>query len=194
MKLLIPGALALALFSGLTVAVPVSASPMHEQYLPPDEQGLRVGEPELQQLMRVTEYTIVAGNQRPSSQQPIPVTSSLLLRLKGKSLNKGASISQVLIHFDSGDSKSLKKPAYDEPSRTLTLYYPLAQYRILVDCCATKKCIASSSVTPTVISGPTCTPRLHARVEPYTHAGVNCPPVKVSATRWSPQCVKTRNS
>ncbi|WP_122668445.1 hypothetical protein [Pseudomonas viridiflava] len=133
MKLLIPGALALALLSGLTFAVPVSASPMHEQYLPPDEQGLRVGEPELQQLMRVTEYTIVAGNQRPSSQQPIPVTSSLLLRLKGKSLNKGASISQVMIHFDSGDSKSLKKPAYDEPSRTLTLYYPLAQYRILVD-------------------------------------------------------------
>ncbi|CAM3034013.1 hypothetical protein BZK31_22470 [Pseudomonas floridensis] len=133
MKLLIPGALALALLSGLPFVTSVSASPMHEQYLPPDEQGLRVGEPEQQQLMRVTEFTIVAGNQRLSSQQPIPVTSPLLLRLKGKSLNKGASISQVLVHFDAGDSKSLKKPTYDESSRTLTLYYPLAQYRVLVD-------------------------------------------------------------
>ncbi|MBA1229690.1 hypothetical protein G7013_08505 [Pseudomonas viridiflava] len=133
MKLLMSGAFALSLLSGLTVVAPVSANPMHEQYLPPDESSLRAGEPEQQQLMRVTEYTIVAGNQRTSSQQPIPVTSPLLLRLKGKSLNKGASISQVLVHFDAGDSKSLKKPAYDEPSRTLTLYYPLAQYRVLVD-------------------------------------------------------------
>ncbi|MFA0970695.1 hypothetical protein [Pseudomonas amygdali] len=136
MKLLIPGAFVLVLLSGLAVAAPaapVSASPMHEQYLPPDDLSLREGAPEQQQLMRVTEYTIVAGNQRQSSQQPIPVTSPLSLRLKGKSLNKGASISQVLVHFDGGDSKSLKKPTYDEPTSTLTLYYPLAQYRVLVN-------------------------------------------------------------
>ncbi|KPY87252.1 hypothetical protein ALO97_02951 [Pseudomonas syringae pv. tagetis] len=136
MKLLISGAVAWMLLSGLTVAAaaaPVAASPMHEQYLPPDDLSLREGAPEQQQLMRVTEYTIVAGNQRQSSQQPIPVTSPLSMRLKGKSLNKGASISQVLVHFDGGDSKSLKKPTYDEPTTTLTLYYPLAQYRVLVD-------------------------------------------------------------
>jgi phosphoglycerol transferase MdoB-like AlkP superfamily enzyme len=38
----------------------------------------------------------------------------------------------VLIHFD-GESKSLKKPTYDASSRTLTLYYPANQYRVLVD-------------------------------------------------------------
>lgn len=75
MKLLIPGALALVLLSGLTVAAPVSVGPMHDQYLPPDDLNLREGVPEQQQLMQVTEYTIVAGNQRQSSQQPIPVTS-----------------------------------------------------------------------------------------------------------------------
>ncbi|RMU26813.1 hypothetical protein ALP35_04320, partial [Pseudomonas savastanoi pv. glycinea] len=65
MKLMIPGAFVLVLLSGLAVAAPaapVSASPMHEQYLPPDDLSLREGAPEQQQLMRVTEYTIVAGN------------------------------------------------------------------------------------------------------------------------------------
>jgi len=133
MKRLIPGAMALVLLSGLALAAPVSAAPMHEQYLPPDDLSLRAGEPEQQQLLRVTDYTIIAGNQRQSNQQPIPVTSPLLLRLKGKSLNKGATIAEVLVHFDGGDNKSLKKPSYDEATRTLTLYYPLAQYRILVD-------------------------------------------------------------
>lgn len=112
---------------------PVWAEPMHGQYLPPDDLNLREGEPEQQQLLRVTEYSVVAGNQRQSSQQPIPVTSPLSLRLKGKPLNKGATISQVLVHFDSGESKSLKKANYDEASRTLTLYYPLAEYRVLID-------------------------------------------------------------
>ncbi|MCD5992922.1 hypothetical protein KDX38_24775 [Pseudomonas sp. CDFA 602] len=133
MKRLIPGAMALVLLSVLALAAPVSAAPMHEQYLPPDDLSLRAGEPEQQQLLRVTDYTIIAGNQRQSNQQPIPVTSPLLLRLKGKSLNKGATIAEVLVHFDGGDNKSLKKPSYDEATRTLTLYYPLAQYRILVD-------------------------------------------------------------
>ncbi len=70
--------------------------------------------------------------QRQSSQQPIPVTSPLMIRLKGKSLNKGATISQVLVNFD-GESKSLKKPIYDDKSKTLTLFYPLAQYRVVID-------------------------------------------------------------
>lgn len=118
---------------------PAWAEPMHGQYLPPDDLNLREGEPEQQQLLRVTEYSVVAGNQRQSSQQPIPVTSPLSLRLKGKPLNKGATISQVLVHFDSGESKSLKKPNYDEASRTLTLYYPLAEYRVLIDLLRSEK-------------------------------------------------------
>jgi hypothetical protein len=116
----------------LPVVAPVFAEPMHAQYLPPDEFSVREGEPEQQQLLQITEYSVVVGTQRQSNQQPIPVTSPVILRLKGKPMNKGATISEVLIHFD-GESKSLKKPTYDDASRTLTLYYPATQYRVLVD-------------------------------------------------------------
>jgi hypothetical protein len=113
-------------------ALPALAEPMHAQYLPPDELSVREGEPEQQQLLQITEYSVVVGSQRQSNQQPIPVSSPLTLRLKGKPMNKGATISEVLIHFD-GESKSLKKPAYDESTRILTLFYPATQYRVLVD-------------------------------------------------------------
>ncbi|WP_236182220.1 MULTISPECIES: hypothetical protein [Pseudomonas] len=116
----------------LTLSLPLSAAPMHSQFLPPDDLTLRDAEPEQQQLLQVTDYSVVVGAQRQSNQQPIPVTSSLMIRLKGKPLNKGASINQVLVNFD-GESKSLKKPAYDAKSKTLTLYYPLAQYRVVID-------------------------------------------------------------
>ncbi|UST58037.1 hypothetical protein NF672_21790 [Pseudomonas moraviensis] len=116
----------------LILSLPLSAAPMHSQFLPPDDLTLRDAEPEQQQLLQVSEYSVVVGAQRQSSQQPIPVTSSLLIRLKGKSLNKGATIAQVLVSFD-GESKSLKKPAYDEKSKSLTLFYPLAQYRVVMD-------------------------------------------------------------
>lgn len=132
MKLSISGAIALMVFSGLVSLAPAYAEPMHGQYLPPDDLNLRTGAPEQQQLLQITEYSVVIGNQRQSSQQPIPITSPTLLRLKGKPLNKGATISEVIIHFDA-ESKSLKKPTYDEPSRTLTLYYPVNQYRAVVD-------------------------------------------------------------
>ncbi|GFM58739.1 hypothetical protein PSCICF_49170 [Pseudomonas cichorii] len=132
MKLSISGAIALMAFSGLVSLVPAYAEPMHGQYLPPDDLNLRAGAPEQQQLLQITEYSVVIGNQRQSSQQPIPITSPTLLRLKGKPLNKGATISEVIIHFDA-ESKSLKKPTYDEPSRTLTLYYPVNQYRAVLD-------------------------------------------------------------
>lgn len=116
----------------LILSLPLSAAPMHSQFLPPDDLTLRDAEPEQQQLLQVSEYSVVVGAQRQSNQQPIPVTSSLFIRLKGKSLNKGATIAQVLMSFD-GESKSLKKPAYDEKSKTLTLFYPLAQYRVVMD-------------------------------------------------------------
>jgi len=116
----------------LSLSLPLFAAPMHSQFLPPDDLTVRDAEPEQQQLMQVSEYSVVVGAQRQSNQQPIPVTSSLLIRLKGKSLNKGATISQVLVSFD-GESKSLKKPAYDDKSKTLTLFYPLAQYRVVMD-------------------------------------------------------------
>jgi hypothetical protein len=116
----------------LSFSLPLSAAPMHSQFLPPDDLTVRDAEPEQQQLLQVSEYSVVVGAQRQSNQQPIPVTSSLLIRLKGKSLNKGATISQVLVSFDA-ESKSLKKPAYDDKSKTLTLFYPLAQYRVVMD-------------------------------------------------------------
>jgi hypothetical protein len=133
MKYIHPRLLALAVVIGFSPFPAAFAEPMHEQYLPPDDLNLREGVPEQQQLLQITEYSVVAGNQRQSSQQPIPVTSPLMLRLKGKPLNKGATIGQVLIHFENGESKSLKKPSYDEPSRTLTLYYPMSEYRVLMD-------------------------------------------------------------
>src|SRR3990167_5934706 len=118
----------------LTLSLPLAAAPapMHAQFLPPDDLTLRDAEPEQQQLLQVTEYSVVVGSQRQSNQQPIPVTSPMMIRLKGKSLNKGATINQVLVNFD-GESKSLKKPIYDEKSKTLTLFYPMAQYRRVID-------------------------------------------------------------
>ncbi|POA59309.1 MULTISPECIES: hypothetical protein [unclassified Pseudomonas] len=118
----------------LSLSLPLAAAPapLHGQFLPPDDLTLRDAVPEQQQLLQVTEYSVVIGSQRQSNQQPIPVTSPVWVRLKGKPLNKGATISQVLVSFD-GESKSLKKPQYDAQSRTLTLYYPLAQYRAVMD-------------------------------------------------------------
>ncbi|WP_263262711.1 hypothetical protein [Pseudomonas sp. RIT-PI-S] len=116
----------------LACSLPLAAAPMHEQYLPPDEQGLRGGTPDQQLLLQVTEFSLVAGNQRLSNQQPIPVTAPVTLRLKGKPLNKGGSLTQVFITFDA-ESKSLKRPTLDEENSTLTLTYPLAQYRVLMD-------------------------------------------------------------
>jgi hypothetical protein len=121
-----------ALMLLLSLPLPALAEPMHAQYLPPDELSVREGEPEQQQLLQITEYSVVVGSQRQSNQQPIPVTSPLVLRLKGKPMNKGATVNDVLIHFD-GESKSLKKPAFDDKTRTLTLYYPATQYRVLLD-------------------------------------------------------------
>ncbi|HEY0289990.1 MAG TPA: hypothetical protein VGC62_23785 [Pseudomonas sp.] len=121
-----------ALMLLLSLPLPALAELMHGQYLPPDELSVREGEPEQQQLLQITEYSVVVGSQRQSNQQPIPVTSPVVLRLKGKPMNKGATIVSVLIHFD-GESKSLKKPTFDDKSRTLTLYYPATQYRVLVD-------------------------------------------------------------
>ena len=116
----------------LSLSLPLAAAPLHSQFLPADDLSLRTEQPEQQQLLQVTDYSVVVGNQRQSNQQPIPVTSPLLLRLKGKPLSKGATLSQVLISFDA-ESKSLKKPAFDDKTRTLTLNYPLAQYRVILD-------------------------------------------------------------
>ncbi|MDP9535471.1 hypothetical protein [Pseudomonas protegens] len=121
-----------ALLLSLSLPLAAAPAPLHGQFLPPDDLTLRDSVPEQQQLLQVTEYSVVIGSQRQSNQQPIPVTSPVWVRLKGKPLNKGATISQVLVNFD-GESKSLKKPQYDAKSRTLTLYYPLSQYRAVMD-------------------------------------------------------------
>ncbi len=130
MSLLIRSSAALLLCLSLPLAA--APAPLHGQFLPPDDLTLRDSVPQQQQLLQVTEYSVVIGSQRQSNQQPIPVTSPVWVRLKGKPLNKGATISQVLVNFD-GESKSLKKPQYDAKSRTLTLYYPMAQYRAVID-------------------------------------------------------------
>ncbi|HCN45636.1 MAG TPA: hypothetical protein DIT18_08260 [Pseudomonas sp.] len=116
----------------LFMSLPVAAAPMHSQFLPPDELAVRQEAPESQQLLQVTNYSVVVGNQRQSNQQPLPITSTLTMRLKGKPLSQGATISQVLISFD-GEGKSLRKPAYDSATRTLTLNYAPAQYQVILD-------------------------------------------------------------
>ena len=118
----------------LTASLPLAAAPapMHSQFLPPDDLNVRDAEPEQQQLLQVTEYSVVVGSQRQSNQQPIPVTSPLLVRLKGKPMSQGATVRQVLISFD-GESKSLKKPVFDSKTRTLSLSYPQSQYRVVID-------------------------------------------------------------
>jgi hypothetical protein len=121
-----------AALSLVLASLPLAAAPMHAQFLPMDDLQLRAEKPEQQQLMQVTSYSVVVGNQRQSNQQPIPVTSPLLLRLKGKPLSQGATVSQVLISFD-GESKSLKKPVFDSKTRTLTLSYPPSQYPVVMD-------------------------------------------------------------
>lgn len=126
MRLVLP---ALLLFA---CSLPIAAAPLHGQYLPSDDQGLRDGNAEQQQLLQVTEFSVIAGNQRLSNQQPIPVTAPVTLRLTGKSLVKGATLAQVVITFDA-ESKSLKRPTLDEEHGTLSLTYPLNQYRVLLD-------------------------------------------------------------
>ena len=121
-----------AALSLMLASLPLAAAPMHAQFLPMDDLQLRAEKPEQQQLMQVISYSVVVGNQRQSNQQPIPVTSPLLLRLKGKPLSQGATVSQVLISFD-GESKSLKKPVFDSKTRTLTLSYPPSQYPVVMD-------------------------------------------------------------
>jgi hypothetical protein len=73
MRLLIRSCAALA----LTLSLPLAAAPapLHSQFLPPDDLTLRAEAPDQQQLLQVTEYSVVVGNQRQSTQQPIPVTS-----------------------------------------------------------------------------------------------------------------------
>jgi len=116
----------------LLLSMPLAAAPLHNQFLPPDDLSLRQEAAETQQLLQVTSYSVVLGNQRQSNQQPIPVTAPLTLRLKGKPLSKGATLSQVLISFD-GESKSLKKPVFDAKSKVLSLNYPLSQYPVILD-------------------------------------------------------------
>ena len=121
----------------LMASLPLAAAPattqvLHSQFLPADDLQLRTEKPEQQQLMLVTSYSVVVGSQRQSNQQPIPVTSPLFVRLKGKPMGQGATVREVLISFD-GESKSLKKPAFDSTTRTLTLSYPMSQYRVVMD-------------------------------------------------------------
>jgi len=117
----------------LAVSLPLAAAPLHSQFLPPDDQALRQEAPTAQQLLQVTDYSVVVGAQRQSDQQPIPITASLQMRLKGKPLSKGATIGQVLLTFDGEAGKSLKKPVYDEKTRTLSLNYPVSDYRVIMD-------------------------------------------------------------
>ena len=55
----------------LTLSLPLAAAPapMHAQFLPPDDLTLRDAVPEQQQLLQVTEYSVVVGSQRQSTQQ-----------------------------------------------------------------------------------------------------------------------------
>ena len=53
----------------LVVSLPLAAAPLHSQFLPPDDQSLRQEAPTSQQLLQVTDYSVVVGAQRQSDQQ-----------------------------------------------------------------------------------------------------------------------------
>lgn len=117
----------------LAAASPAFAAALpHGQYLPPDEQNLRSEAPEQQQVLQVTEYSVVVGSQRESNQQPIPITSPTWLLLKTKAVSKGAAATRVLVRFEA-EGKSIKRPSFDEKNRTLSLNYPAAQYGVVLD-------------------------------------------------------------
>ena len=48
----------------LAVSLPLAAAPLHSQFLPPDDQSLRQEAPTGQQLLQVTDYSVVVGAQR----------------------------------------------------------------------------------------------------------------------------------
>ena len=67
MSLLIRSCVALL----LTVSLPLSAAPAptSAQFLPPDDLTLRDAEPEQQQLLQVTEYSVVVGKENEATDQ-----------------------------------------------------------------------------------------------------------------------------
>ncbi len=113
-----------------------AATQLHAEFLPPDEQGLRQEQPEQVLLLKVASYRVTLGNQRQSNQQPIPITTPMLIQLRatpvGKTVGKGSEAVDVQIYFEV-DGKSLKKATYDEAFRKLTLHYPQSQYRAVLD-------------------------------------------------------------
>ena len=46
----------------LAVSLPLAAAPLHSQFLPPDDQSLRQEAPTGQQLLQVTDYSVVVGH------------------------------------------------------------------------------------------------------------------------------------
>lgn len=132
----------LLLAASLPLAAALSAAPkgattlLQTDFLPPDEQGLRQEQPEQQLVVKVVSYRVTLGNQRQSNQQPIPITTPMLIQLRaapvGKTTGKSSEAVDVQIDFEA-DGKSLKKATYDEATRKLTLHYPQSQYRAVLD-------------------------------------------------------------
>ncbi|WP_431482694.1 hypothetical protein [Pseudomonas solani] len=130
----------------LAASLPLAAAPsgapkgattlLRTDFLPPDEQGLRQEQPEQQLVVKVVSYRVTLGNQRQSNQQPIPITTPMLIQLRAapvvKTTGKGSEAVDVQIDFEA-DGKSLKKATYDEATRKLTLHYPQSQYRAVLD-------------------------------------------------------------
>ena len=146
-------------------------SPMHARFLPPDDGQLRQEAPEQQQLIQITEYSVVLGNQRQSNQQPIPITTPTLLRLEGQAAEQGR---------DPGPGADPVRQRRQEPEEAGLrcrdphphAQLPLAQYPALLDLLRNQTVIASSRLSQR--PRPTCTPARYARVEPRRAPGVNC--------------------
>lgn len=86
----------------------------------------------MQQVIQITQYNVVFGNQRQSNQQPLPITAPVYLTLKGRPISRNATLAKVVIQFET-ESKTLRKPAFDADSYTLLLSYPLTQYPLIMD-------------------------------------------------------------
>jgi hypothetical protein len=105
--------------------------PLHSQFLPPDDLTLRGS---ADQPAIAASHRLFGGGWCPAPVRPATDPDHLVVAdaPQGQTLSKGATINQVLVNFD-GESKSLKKPVYDDKSRTLSLNYPVSDYRVVMD-------------------------------------------------------------
>lgn len=116
----------------LAVSLPLSAAPLHSQFLPrrPFPAPGSADQPAI-----VAGHRLHRGGGYPASVRPATHPHYLFLA----DAPEGQAIEQGLDHWPGADQfrwrrwQEPEKPLYDDNSRTLTLNYPMADYRVIMD-------------------------------------------------------------